>query len=123
MKVRKAVSWGGGAIIVGISCWLLLSSYDSLVREPGLMQRRLLGREIAGLSRLVRFEPDVSGYGGGTFRWQYRLEPRQLRDLRARCKPDGSGRCILGREVTKANSEAISAALYQDRLWLEKYWY
>lgn len=123
MKVRKAVTWGAVALIVAIACWVLFASYDSLVREPGQMQRRLLGREIAGLSRLVSFEPDVSGYGEGSLRWQYRLEPRQLRDLRSRCRPDGSGRCILAREQTEADSEAISAALHQDRLWLEKYWY
>jgi hypothetical protein len=104
-----------------IACWAGSSVYDALVRQPSQIQRRLLGGEIASLSRLEKFEPDVSGYGDATFRWQYRLEPRQLRDFRSRCKPNG--RCILDRDETEADSEAISAALYQDRLWLEKYWY
>ena len=123
MTRRKAMAWSVAGLIVAFVCWAIFFLYDSLVREPGQMQRRLTGREIAGLSSLVSFEPDVSGYGEGTFRWQYRLEPGQLRDLRSRCRPDGSGRCILGRQQTEADAEAISAALYKDRLWLEKYWY
>jgi hypothetical protein len=96
--------------------------YETRIDTPRDIQKRLLGREIVGYNKLLRYERDISGFGYAKFTWSYDLSPSHINALKSRCLRHDPFGCILAE--TKEPEGRYFWIGFRDnrRLTIEEWW-
>jgi hypothetical protein len=110
------------AVLLVLASWFAYSGYDRYRWRPERIQQELLGRVITRDARLVRFSPNVTGYGDGSFFWEYDLDGPGEHSAGRLCREQIGRSCLLAVHRPDQDTE-LSISLTGNRLRVEEWWY
>ena len=97
----------------------VIGSYRFKYAHPEELQEELLGHTIAFRGDLIRFDPNIEGFGLANFRWVYRFPDSPA--LRRMCTSYDRGACII--RYVWTNDRDVSISFANNELTVAENWF